>query len=681
MLLTDAIEGSCEGVLVVDAGGKVAIANRRIAEFFPCLSRIASDGASFDDAIEAAPALRAMDGGRGPAALRETCLDDGRWVQVSRSPTQEGGFVAICSDVTALKSREAELRATNLSFDAALNNMSQGLCLFDASGCLRVTNPQYCDIYRLQPAAVALGSSLLDLLRLQADAGNHPDQTLADLHAEQFALLSRRAPGSLLQAASGGRTIAISVQKLADGGWVATYDDVSERHRAEAQIAFMARHDALTRLPNRVLFKERLDQAAAQLGRGIPFAVLCLGLDHFKTVNDTLGHAAGDELLVEVAARLEATIRDTDTLARLGGDEFAVLQIGLTYPEDAGDLAARLLAVLGAPYDVAGQLIPLSISVGAAVAPSDGADGEVLLRKAELAQFRAKMEGRNTYRFFEAEMDARLHARRTMERDLRTATAQDELELFYQPLVEARTGHVCGFEALLRWRHPTRGMVSPAEFIPIAEETGLIVEIGEWVIRQACLQAASWPADIKVAVNVSPVQLKTDRVVQVIRDALQRSGLPAARLEVEVTETVLLTGDGVALDLLHQIRNLGVRVSMDDFGTGYSSLSYLNSFPFDKIKIDQSFVRHLTGSKQSAAIIRAISGLGTSLGMRTTAEGVETAAQLAQVRAEDCTEIQGYYFSKPVPAGQVIELIQRIADQHSRPALVRAYALASGSDT
>ncbi len=669
VLLTDAIESSCEGVLVVDVNGQVAIVNSRMAEFFPCLARLAANGASFNEVAIAVPALQvSSDAQSGYALTRETCLEDSRWVNVSRSPTQAGGFIAICSDMTALKRREAELRATNLCFDAALSNMSQGLCLFDASERLRVVNRQFCELFSLPAAAVLPGISFRELLRLRADAGYYTEPMIDEIHARQRALLAGGTSGTMLQTLADGRQVAVSFQLLDEGGWVTTYEDVSERRRAEAQIVFMARHDTLTQLPNRAMFRERLELATAQLGRGVPFAVLCLGLDHFKQVNDAFGHQVGDEVLAAVAERLSACVRETDTVARLGDDEFAVLQVGLKHPEEAGELAARIIQALRAPFPIAGQPIQVSTSVGAAVAPSDATEGDTLLRKAELALFRAKMDGRNAYRFFEAEMDARLQARRAIERDLRTAIAGHEFELFYQPLVEVSTEQVCGFEALLRWNHPVRGMVSPAEFIPIAEETGLIVEIGEWVIGRACLEASYWPANLKVAVNVSLVQFKTDSLVQVVIDALALSGLPAARLEIEVTETVLLSDDGVMLESLRRIRDLGVRISMDDFGTGYSSLSYLHSFPFDKIKIDQSFVRHLTGSKDSAAIIRAIAGLGTSLGMRTTAEGVETEAQLMQVKSEGCTEVQGYYFSKPVPAGQVAGLIRTIANR----TLVRA---------
>ncbi len=665
--LIDAIESSQEGVLVVGTDGKVAIANTKFGMLFPGLGRLAKNS-EFAQVLDAAPELGAehFAGTSDRAGTHETQLSDGTWLRVGRSPTSDGGFVAICADITALKLREAELRAINLCFDAALNNMSQGLCLFDAADRLRVSNPQFARLYELSPSRIVTGMTSRQLTSLQFAAGLFIGHSIEDLWAQQDAGRRRGADASLRELPD-GRVISILRQPLTDGGWVETHEDITERRQAEAQIDFMARHDPVTRLPNRVMFREQVEQAVAQLGRGTPFAVLALGIIDFKLINDVFGFAVGEALLRSLADRLAACVRDVDTVARLDTDEFAILQIGVREPEEAGELAARLLEFVTGLYSIESQEITLSISIGIAVAPADGNGCDALIRNADLALDRARADGRNTYRFFEAEMDARLQARRNMQQDLHQALARNEFELYYQPLVEVSTEQVCGFEALLRWSHPARGMVSPGDFIPVAEDTGLIVEIGEWVIRQACREAARWPATIKVAVNVSPLQFKSPELVNCINSALYESTLQANRLELEVTETVLLRNDGATLDILHQIRDLGVRVSMDDFGTGYSSLSYLRSFPFDKIKVDQSFVRDLATKLDSVAIIRAIAGLGLTLGMRTTAEGVETAAQLGEVKAAGCTEIQGYYFSRPVPAARVPSLIVEIAARLARP--------------
>jgi len=433
--------------------------------------------------------------------------------------------------------------------------------------------------------------------------------------------------------------------------------DVTEQRKAEARIVHMAHHDALTNLPNRVLFRERLDEALARARRsGEALAVFCLDLDHFKSVNDTLGHPVGDKLLQAVAGRLQATLRETDFAARLGGDEFAVIGTSVAGPTGASNAAVRLIEALSKPYEIDGHQIVVGASIGVAVAPENGFEPDILLKNADMALYRAKADGRNTFRFFEHEMDARLQARRLLELDLRKALARGEFELFYQPLVNVQTNTVSGFEALLRWNHPERGTVSPAEFIPLAEEIGLIVEIGEWVLRQACKEAASWPEPLHIAVNLSPAQFRSRNLVPAVIGALASSGLDASRLELEITESVLLQDSDDNLATLHQFRSLGAGISMDDFGTGYSSLGYLHKFPFDKIKIDQSFVRDVSSRPEAIAIIRAVTSLGNSLGISTTAEGVETIDQFEHLRAQGCTEVQGYLFSRPRPAEEISEL-------------------------
>ena len=427
-----------------------------------------------------------------------------------------------------------------------------------------------------------------------------------------------------------------------------------------ARIAFLAHHDALTGLPNRRLFHDRLEQALAQAGRGVDLAVLCLDLDRFKAVNDTLGHPVGDKLLQEVAQRLAACVREGDTLARLSGDEFAILQIGLTRPEDAALLAHRTIRVLGEPYEVASHRVVIGTSIGISVTPRDGASVDALLKNADTALYRAKAEGRGVFRFFEQAMDAELQARRVLELDIRRAIEEAQFELYYQPLISLPTHEISGFEALLRWHHPERGLVSPAEFIPIAEDTGLIDTIGAWVLRQACSEATGWPEHVKIAVNLSPAQFRSDELVGIVNQALIASGLEPSRLELEITESVLLQQDDPNLMTLHRLRQMGVRISMDDFGTGYSSLSYLRSFPFDKIKIDRSFVKGLSNDGGSVAIVRAVTGLSRSLGITTTAEGVETDEQLHCLAREGCHEVQGYLFSKPVPADRVPMLLDTV---------------------
>ncbi|MBB4003821.1 EAL domain-containing protein [Aurantimonas endophytica] len=427
--------------------------------------------------------------------------------------------------------------------------------------------------------------------------------------------------------------------------------DVTERRKAEARIAHMAHHDALTNLPNRVLFRERLDRALGGIRqRDEKLAIFCVDLDHFKSVNDTLGHPIGDKLLQAVADRFRDCLGERDIVARLGGDEFAVIQPAVSTPAEASILARRLIEAVSAPYEIEGHQIVIGTSIGIALAPGDGNEPDVLLKNADVALYRAKADGRNTFHFFEQGMDSRLRARRALDLDLRNAMAAGEFELYYQPVITARSSTVSGFEALMRWHHRERGMVSPAEFIPMAEEIGLIVPLGEWALLQACREAATWPAGLTIAVNLSPVQFKSRNLVPAVINALTSSGLAASRLELEITESVLLQESEVNLATLHQLRELGVHISMDDFGTGYSSLGYLRQFPFDKIKIDQSFIKELAENPQDAAIVRAVTGLGISLGMTITAEGVETQFQFDRLRLEGCTEVQGYLFSPPRPA-------------------------------
>ena len=554
--------------------------------------------------------------------------------------------------------REAELKHANARFDTALGNMSQGLCMYDGGGRLAVVNARYCEIFGIPATEMRLGLTLHEAIQLRCAYGHHGGDA-ADAQRDAAAAMARREAGTYLIPASQGRHVEVSYRQMGDGGWVMTYDDVTQRRRAEEQAVFLARHDALTGLPNRTLFQERVEQELAQVGRGATVAVLYLDLDRFKQVNDTLGHPIGDTLLRAVADRLRALVREVDMVARLGGDEFAVIQVGLERAEDAGRLARRIVDALGAPFELEAHEVAVGASVGVALAPADAAQFEKLLKCADMALYQAKLDGRGGFHFFEREMDTRQQAQRALEQDLQRALAAGEFELFYQPLVNLECREITCFEALLRWRHPSRGMVPPGQFIPIAEETGLIVPLGEWALRQACAEAATWPATVSVAVNLSAVQFKGQALVRTVALALESSGLAGNRLEVEITESIMLQDSRATLAALHALHGLGVRIAMDDFGTGYSSLSYLRSFPFDKIKIDQSFIRDLGADNGSAVIVRAVADLGTSLGVATTAEGVETQAQLAQLLVHGCTEAQGYLFSPPRPAGDVARLLHR----------------------
>jgi diguanylate cyclase (GGDEF)-like protein len=455
-----------------------------------------------------------------------------------------------------------------------------------------ICNQRYFEMYGISSDVVKPGCTLRELLDCRTKNGTFFEDP--DLYIEGLqAAIAQGKGASLLMEMPDGRTIAISNQPMADGGWVATHEDITERRLAEQQIAHMAGHDSLTDLPNRMLFRDQLGHALAGVNRGERLAVLYLDLDNFKSVNDTLGHQVGDELLKVVASRLRGCVREVDTVARVGGDEFAIVQTGIGEPSDTAALARRICEELRAPCDLLGHSVMADTSIGIAIAPDDGTDSTELLKNADMALYGAKDDGRGTYRFFEPEMDARMKARRTLEVALRAALANGEFELYYQPLVDLQNDQVTSCEALLRWHHPERGTIAPALFIPLAEEIGLIVPIGEWVLKKACADAVLWPDDVKVAVNLSPIQVMNKNLLPVVVSALASSGLPAHRLEIEITESVLLQNTDMTLATLHKLRELGVKISMDDFGTGYSSLSNLRSFPFDKIKIDRCFISGL----------------------------------------------------------------------------------------
>lgn len=559
--------------------------------------------------------------------------------------------------VAALLDRRAkgELGRQQIVLDTALENMSQGLCMFDAEGKIILFNERYAAMLRRTSMQLA-GRLLVDVLREEQARGQwtgDANQFFARLVAD-----AREGRTTTDVLTKFDRSIRVVNQPMQGGGWVATFEDITEWLEAQAKISHMARHDALTNLPNRVLFHEQLDQGLRRAGSSDQLAVLCLDLDHFKDINDSLGHPIGDALLKEVGRRLKATVGEHDTVARLGGDEFAVVQIGRSEEAAAGALAGRLVEVISAPYEIDDHQIVIGVSIGISLSPQDGSNPDELLKNADLALYRAKADGRGTYRFFETGMDARAQARRLLEMDLRAALQRNEFQPYYQPIRDVASDRVVSFEALLRWNHPQRGLISPINFIPLAEETGLIIQLGELVLQGACADAVTWPDDIGVAVNLSPVQFKNPNLIASVTEALEKSGLAAHRLELEITESVLLQNSEATLTTLHELRAMGVRISLDDFGTGYSSLSYLRSFPFDKIKIDRSFVSELATREDSVAIIRAVTGLGRSLGIVTTAEGVENDAQLELLRRAGCTQAQGYLFSRPRPASDVAMMLE-----------------------
>ncbi|NVO12536.1 MAG: EAL domain-containing protein [Rhodoplanes sp.] len=564
-----------------------------------------------------------------------------------------GTLLAVLCCAVLLRSFVGKSRAlekTSAQLDAALNNMSYGLCMFDRDGRLLVHNDRYLEMYGLDPDLARPGTPLRDLLRLRTVAGTvcaDPESYLSDISAAMACKSTTQVTTRL----SDGRVIAVLNDPIKDGGWVSVHDDITERTRAEMRIAHMARHDALTDLANRMLFRERMDEAIVRLERtGQGFSVLIFDIDLFKSVNDSLGHTGGDALLEAVAERLRPHAGPNDTIGRIGGDEFAVIQIvdnGAQVDSAAATLAQWLLDEIRKPYQIDGERIAIGISIGLAVAPRDGTEPSQILKNADLALYRAKADGRGCFRFFEPEMDADVRQQREFEFQLREALVREEFEIHFQPIVDIATHRPCAVEALVRWRHPQHGLIPPDKFIPVAEEIGLIIPLGEWILNAACRTAAAWPDHVRLAVNLSAVQFRSGNLVDVVRDAIARSGLPATRLELEITESVLLQKDHGGLAVLHDLAALGVRIVLDDFGTGYSSLSYLQMFPFSKIKIDRSFVADLSSRSDCAAIVCTVINLAKALDMDTTAEGVETWEQVDLLRAAGCREAQGYLFGRP----------------------------------
>ncbi len=666
-LLEQAINHLSLGLIIFDRKREVVFCNERYREIYGLSAEQVKPGTptsalihhrlNLGLKIRAKPEeyVRQRVEGAVVAATTVQEFTDGRVIAYTVHPMPDGGGMATHEDITSReeistllkaqhevgKQQEEDLKIRNLQFDTAINNMSQGLCFFDAAHRLIVCNDRYVDMYDLPRDRVGPGTPLAEIVDLRFAAGSFPAMSRDEyLHWRSNVAISAEPTDSIVELRN-GRTFKIRHRPMPDGGWVATHEDITEQRASEVKIEYMAHHDALTDLANRVLLNERLEQA---LGRRIHreemVAVHHLDLDQFKAVNDTFGHPAGDKLLKIVAERLRALVGETDTIARMGGDEFVIVQAPITDPADATALAQLIIGSISEPFDLDGHQAVIGASIGITVGPNDGLRPDRLLRNADLALYRAKGDGRGTFRFFEPAMDLQMQTRRVMEQDLRRALPAGEFELYYQPVVNLASSEISGFEALIRWNHPVKGMIAPASFIPLAEEIGFIVPLGEWVIRQACVTAAEWPEHLHVAVNISAAQFRSPGLMQVIVGALAAS--------------------------------LGIRIAMDDFGTGYSSLTYLQCFPFDKIKIDRSFVKDITENTGSLNIVRAVAALANGMGMTATAEGVETAEQLDRITSEGCTEMQGYLFSRPLPVSEIERLFLSRREAREAPGRIVA---------
>jgi len=560
--------------------------------------------------------------------------------------------VSVSLSHTLLTALVARKRMASLAdqLDAALSNMSHGVLMLDDKRRVSVCNDRFRELFRLRTDEAEPGTAFRRLLVASVRAGVIPVADARALRPIWNGSAGRERRGLLTLSTRDGRTLALTVKDAPNGGTVVVAEDTTEREEAQARIAYMAHYDDVTGLPNRAAFHDHLKRALAGVTRHRGgFAVMCIDLDRFKEVNDTLGHPVGDRLLREVAGRLSGLLRETDVLARFGGDEFVLLASPVSAPEEAGAIASRILGGLRSPFEISGHGVMTAASIGVALAPSDGEDADTLIKNADLALYRVKASGRGAWCLFEPEMDARAQARRLMELELRAAFASNGFALQYQPLVNLKTKRISTCEALLRWPHPLRGFVAPAEFIPVAEETGLIVDIGEWVLTRACTDALSFPEDVRVAVNVSAIQFQRSDLVASIGRALEATGLAPSRLDIEITESVLLDGTERTRAILLQLRELGVRITLDDFGTGYSSLSYLQQHPFQKVKIDRAFVRGLPEDTRALTMLKGVVRLSSDLGLSVTVEGVETEEQLAAiVSVGGIDELQGYLVSRPV---------------------------------
>jgi diguanylate cyclase (GGDEF)-like protein/PAS domain S-box-containing protein len=670
--LDTALNNMTQGLVLFDASARIVFCNQRYIDMYALSTEVVKPGCHFHDLIRHRQETGSFGGdvdefcstilhnvaqGKTTHTIMEST--DGRSFHiVNKALEKGGGWVATIEDITERRRIEQE-RDRNYAFlHQIIDHIPSQITVKDARDRRYLLVNRVAEHQFGMPREAIIGHTACDLFPKAA----------ADLIASYDDTALRSADGLFLEEhlwqsqAMGSRFITSRRIRIPDQAGETRYivnvvDDVTERRRADEKIAHLAHYDSLTDLPNRVLFREQIERELQRTRRGEQFALLYIDIDEFKGINDSLGHHVGDELLKAVAGRIRGCIGANDLVARLGGDEFAVIQTAVGDLDDVVGFVTRIHEAIRQPYHYLGHLLSTDASIGIALAPQDGTDIDQLVKSADLAMYGAKADGRRTHRFFEPAMDASAKARLTMEQDLRRALASGGFEIHYQPVVDLHSGEITGCEALLRWRHPERGMVPPAEFIPVAEDTGLIVELGEWVLRTACAEAASWPAHVRLAVNVSPVQLKCQTLALKIAGALAASGLGPNRLELEITEAVLIRDDETALAILHQLRAIGVRIALDDFGTGYSSLSYLKRFPFDKIKIDRSFVNDVAEIDGSSAIVQAVVNIAAARNMTTTAEGVETAAQREMLRSLGCTEMQGHLFSAPRPGPEVRRLL------------------------
>jgi len=668
--LDTALNNMTQGLVLYDASARIVTCNRRYLDMYNLSTEVVKPGCGFFDLIRHRKETGSFDGdveefcsnilrniaaGKVNSSIMQ--IADGRSFQIVNKPLAQGGWVATIEDITERRNLEQERDRTSAFLRQIIDHIPTQITVKDVRDHRYVLANRVAETQFGMSRDDIVGKTAVDLFPKDAaeiiarddeKALHSPDGLFLDIGPWQSQGLGERFITS--------RRIGIPDQSGETRYIINVVDDVTDRRLADAKIAHLSHYDALTDLPNRVLFRERIERELQLTSRGRQFALLYIDVDEFKGINDSLGHHVGDELLKAVAARIRSCIRETDHIARLGGDEFAVIQTDVTNTHDVVEFVMRIQEAIRQPYECLGHHLTTDASIGIAMAPQDGTDLDQLIKNADLAMYGAKSDGRRTYRFFEPAMDARAKARLTLERDLRQALADGGFEIHYQPLVDLKRDEVTGCEALLRWRHPQRGMISPADFIPVAEDTGLIVELGEWVLRTACAEAVTWPEHIRVSVNVSPVQLKCPTLALKIAGALAASGLAANRLELEITEAVLIRDDETALAILHQLRAIGIRIALDDFGTGYSSLSYLKRFPFDKIKIDRCFISDITEIDGSSVIVQAVVNIAAAGNMTTTAEGVETREQMEMLRALGCTEMQGYLFSAAKPGAEVRHL-------------------------
>ena len=667
--LDTAVENMVQGLTLFDQDRRLVVCNQRYLDMYSLSPDVVKPGCTLRELITHRNQI-----GRIQVEVDQYCdkivqhafrgetvtlqATEGRSFQIKHRSLPDGGWVATHEDITdrsrqekAILEQSRELARINMQFDAALSNMAQGLCMFDGEKRLLVWNERYANLYQLSPDLLKVGTPHEAIIADRVSRGLLKGETSTRQKLASLDQLPKDTASSRVDEFSDGRFILVTRQPMAEGGWLATHEDVTERRRAEAEIVHLARHDPLTGLANRAEFNARLDGACRRLKRsGGTVTVMMVDLDKFKSVNDTFGHPAGDQLLVEVGRRLRSTVRETDLVARLGGDEFAVIQEGGADPhEGAIALALRIISAISMPFDLNGNAASLGISIGIVLAPEHETDPEGLLKRADLALYDAKSNGRNDYRFFRNELLEVARTQRTAESELREAIEREDFELYYQPVVDAKTRTLCGVEALVRWRHPTRGLISPDKFVPLAETTGLIGPLGEWILHRACADAAAWPAHIKLAVNISAVQFKKGNLFEVMLRTLMETGFAPERLELEITETSLLENQEAHLTTIRQLKNLGISMALDDFGTGYSSVNYLANFPFDKIKIDKSFTQGVLGRRDCKAVVASTLALAQGLGTVTTAEGVETEEQLEYLRAAGVDLVQGYLFGRPAP--------------------------------